>query len=186
MWQNRKLSHSVKSLLTSLAVALIASAPVGAATKQSEPNNKLLAATGPYEALTEAALGGNAGVINKALKAAEAERAATRGLLAPEAAGSFDKLFAELNTAQAKHDTVAVALQSAELYKLLVSSTYSAALTVPKEVNLLDYSGFRTNGLLKAVNTDWTAVADTAREANGFATTATAEKFSCRDEPIFL
>jgi len=156
-------------LLTCVASALLAFAPlVAKAATPSEQNDKLLKATDPFEGLTETALDGDAATIAKSFKAAKAARSATRALLAPEAAGRFDKLFDELTAAQEKKDGVAVALQAAELYKLLVSSCDASALAVPMEVNLLDYAGFRTNALLKAAAPDWQAIADTAREANGY------------------
>lgn len=156
-------------LLSCVASALLAFAPlrVNAATP-SEQNEKLLKATDPFEGLTESALDGDAATIAKSFKAAKAARITTRALLNPEAAARFDKLFDELTAAQAKKDGVAVALQAAELYKLLVSSCDASALAVPMEVNLLDYAGFRTNALLKAAAPDWQAIADTAREANGY------------------
>ena len=156
-------------LLTSVASALLAFAPlVAKAATPSEQNDRLLKATDPFEGLTETALDGDAAKIAKAFKAAKAGRSATRALLTPETAARFDKLFDELTAAQGKKDGVAVALQAAELYKLLVSSCDASALVVPMEVSLLDYAGFRTNALLKAGAPDWQALAATAREANGY------------------
>ena len=155
-------------LLTGVASALLAFTPlrVNAATP-SEQNDKLLKATDPFEGLTESALDGDAAKIAKAFKGAKAGRGATRALLTPETGTRFDKLFDELAAAHGKKDSVAVALQAAELYKLLVSSCDASALAVPMEVALLDYAGFRTTALLKAAAPDWQAIADTAREANG-------------------
>ena len=160
------MKHIHLLLLTCFASALLAFAPLGAnAATPSEQNDKLLKATDPFEGLTESALDGDAAKIAKAFKAAKAGRIATRALLTPQIAARFDKLFDELTTAQGKKDSVVVALQAAELYKLLVSSCDASVLVVPMEVNLLDYAGFRTNALLKAAAPDWQALADTAREA---------------------
>ena len=153
-------------ILACLAVAFVPFA--AAAPKQSAQNEKILKATDPFEGLTESAIDGNADKIAKAFKAAEESRASTRALLPPDTAQRFDTLFAGLASTQAKKDTVAVALQAAELYKLLVSSCDASSLVVPMEVNLLDYSGFRTNALLKSTTLDWQALADTARDANGY------------------
>ena len=156
-------------LLTVGTSALLAIAPLGAgAATPSIQNDRLLKATDPFEGLAETALGSNAAKIARAFKAAKAGRIATRALLAPETATRFDQLFDGLTAAQGKKDGVAVALQAAELYKLLVSSCDASALAMPMEVNLLDYAGFRTNALLKAGPPDWQALADTAREANGY------------------
>ena len=155
---------SIRLLLTCLAIAL---APLGAlAATPSEQNEKLLAATDPYEGLTESAIEGDAAKVAKGLKAAKSAASATRTLLSPNAAGRFDTLLAETTSAQAKSNMVAVALASAELYKLLVTACDPAALAVPAEVNLLDYVGFRSTALLKAAKPDWSALAATAQEGN--------------------
>ena len=155
-------------LLSVAAIALLAFSPLGAAAApQSEQNDKLLKATDPFEGLAETALGGDAAKIAKAFKAAKGGRIATRALLTPATAARFDQLFDELAAAQGKKDGVVVALQAAEVYKLLVSSCDASALAVPMEVSLLDYAGFRTNALLKAAAPDWPALAATALEANG-------------------
>jgi len=154
-------------LITCFANVLFSFAPTGAnAATPSELNDKLLKATDPFEGLTESAVSEDNAGIAKAFKAAKAGRTATRALLTTETAVRFDKLFDELARAQSKKDSVAVALQAAELYKLLVSSCEASALAVPMEVSLLDYAGFRTNALLKATAPDWQALADTAREAS--------------------
>jgi DNA-binding GntR family transcriptional regulator len=154
----------IRLLFTCLAIAL---APLGAiAATPAEQNEKLLKATDPYEGLTESAIDGAAAKVAKALKTAKSASAATRTLLSPEAAGRFDTLLAETKSAQAKSDLVAVALASAELYKLLVTACDPAVLAVPAEVNLLDYVGFRSTALLKAAKPDWSAFAATAQEGN--------------------
>lgn len=155
-------------LLTFSAITLLAFSPlVATASPQSEQNTKLLKATDPFEGLTETALDGDVAKVAIAFKAAKAGRSATRALLKAETAVRFDQLFDELAAAQGKKDGVVVALQAAEVYKLLVSSCDASALAVPMEVSLLDYAGFRTNALLKAAAPDWPALAATALEANG-------------------
>jgi hypothetical protein len=153
--------------LTYLTSALLAFAPVGtSAATLSAKNDALYAAAEPFEAVTEAGLDGAGAKTAAAVKTAEAGRSATRALLTPTAAARFDRLFDELTGAQAKKEGVAVAVQAAEIYKLLVSSVDASILTVPMEVSLLDYAGFRTNALLKAAGPDWQALAATAHEAN--------------------
>lgn len=151
-----------------LALAMFALAPLGAMAFQSSTNAKLLAAVEPFEGLTETAIAGDAKKIDRAIQEADKIRTATRALLPADAASRYDALFTALHVAQTKHDNLAVALQAAEIYKLLVSWLDASAMTVPKEVSLLDYSGFRTNALLKATPPDWTAIAATAQEANGY------------------
>jgi len=151
-----------------LALGALALRPLPAEAKDSAKNEKLLAAVEPFEGLTETALSGDTKKVDSAFKAAEKDRAATRALLPAANATAYDKLFTALEAAQTKHDNIAMSLQDAELYKLIVSSLDSTALTIPMEVGLLDYSGMRTNALLKAMPQDWTAIAATAQEANSW------------------
>jgi hypothetical protein len=150
-----------------LATTLLAFAPlVAIAVNPAAQNELLLKATDPYEGLTESAIEGDAAKVAKALRTAKSAAAATRTLLSPNASDHFDTLLAETKSALAKSDMVAVALASAEIYKLLVTACEPAALIVPAEVNLLDYVGFRSTALLKSTKPDWSAFAATAQEGN--------------------
>lgn len=152
-----------------LTTAFVAFSILGAAAATpAEQNEKLLKATDPFEGLTETAIDGNSAKIAKAVKTAEEARPATRALLTAGAATRFDQLFDELTAAHAKRDFVTVALQSAELYKVLVTACDASALVVPMEVSLLDYAGFRIHALLKASAPDWSAIAAVTVEANGY------------------
>lgn len=156
------------SFYAAALAACFALAPLQGEPQSSPQNERLLAALEPLEGLTETALGGNAGKIEKALKSAGADRAATRALLPHAAAAQFDARFEEALSAQQKHDHLAVSLAAAELYKLVASALDPATLTIPREVSLLDYVGFRTKALLAAAQPDWPAIAATAHEANGY------------------
>ena len=151
-----------------LAMAILALTPFRVAAKDSPKNERLSAAVEPFEGLTETALTGDTNKIDGAFKTAQRERAATRALLPVARIATYDKLFATLEAAQAQHDSIAVSLHAAELYKLIVSTLDASTLTVPMEVNLLDYSGFRINALLKATPPDWTAIAGTVQDANAW------------------
>lgn len=138
-----------------------------AAAQPTGHNERLLAALEPFEALTEAGLDGNAAKIKKAVREAAAEHDATRGLLPSEAAVAFDRAWNNVAAAAPKGDTLEVALNGAELFKL-VASALDASAKIPKEISLLDHAGFRTKTLLKAAPQDWQALAATAAEANGY------------------
>ena len=161
-----KSRYPLLHVLTILAT--VAFSPVHGATSNSPQNTKLLAALEPLEGLTEQALENSDAKVLKNLKAAEAARITTLGLLAPDAAARFDALFGEARAAQKKKDHVALALAAAELYKVIASALDPAALAIPQEVSLLDYVGFRTKALLKVTPPDWNLLAATAREANGY------------------
>lgn len=154
----------IASALAGLAFALLAATPLAAA--DALHNRKVLAALEPFEALTEAALTGNAAKVGRAFEAAQGSRADARSLLSDADAARLDEAFAGLEAADSGRDYVGEALQAAELYKLLVLSLDTAGLTAPiREVNLLDYVGFRITALLRAAPPDWAAIAATAEEA---------------------
>lgn len=161
----RPISRSIAFATVSLLVV----ASLNAATAVAMRNETLLAALEPLESLTEAAIGGSAARIEKNLTAAVADRAAVRALLGADAARRYDTLFTDVTAAQSKHDPVAGALAAAELYKVVALALDPGAMTIPREVSLLDYVGFRTKALLaRHLGVDWSAVASTAREANGY------------------
>jgi hypothetical protein len=153
--------------LTGLGLAIFTFTQVVA---QDSPHNKrIFEAIEPLEVLAEAALTGKATAAAKAFKTAHARRATARALISQTDAARFDELFVKLEAAVTKHDRVGQSLQAAELYKLLVSSLDTAALTGPiKEVHLLDYVGFRITALLQLPAPDWLAIAATTKEANSY------------------
>jgi len=159
------MKHSSR-LCACLAATLLAVTPLAAVAKQSAKNDQILKATDPFEGLAEAGIAGTAGPIAKSFKAAQKGREAARALLSAEAAQRFDEVFKQMMAAESGHDNVALSLAAAEGYKVLVSSLDPATLTIPMEVSLLDYCGFRTHALLKAKAPDWKAIAATAQEAN--------------------
>lgn len=162
------LLQKTLTFFTGLALAMLALTPLAAPAKDSPQNKKLLAALEPFEVLTETALAGDAAKSHAALKTVLDGRADTRALLSGANATHFDELFAQLEAANTKHDNIGESLQAAELYKLMVLALDASTLTVPKEVNLLDYIGFRISALLQARAPDWAAIAATTKEANGY------------------
>jgi len=161
-------NHCLAAASALLALAFVTFAPRVAEGRGSTNNDQILAGVEPFEELAETALSGDARKIEVAFKEADKRRAATRALLPAANAARYDTLFTALQAAQTIHDNLGVALLAAELYKVGVSSLDAPKLTVPMEVSLLDYSGFRTNVLLKVPAQDWAAIAATAQEANGY------------------
>jgi hypothetical protein len=157
----------IVSFVAGFALVIFAFTQVAA---QDSPHNKrILEAIEPFEVLAETALNGNATAAAKAFKTAQVWRATARALISETNTARFDELFGKLEVAVTKHDHVGQSLQAAELYKLLVSSLDTAALTAPiREVHLLDYVGFRITALLQLPAPDWVAIAATTKEANGY------------------
>ena len=66
----------------------------------------------------------------------------------------------------AKGDRSALAIQSIEAYRLFQESIDHRGQSVPVEVPLFDYAGFKLNALLLSTQPDRQQVADTAQEAS--------------------
>ncbi len=165
-----QIKSSVFTPLTAVLFGLCL-APLSILAKETPPNAKLLKMTGPYEALAETIPAGDIKdtlKIEKAYVKVDRLKGETKALLSPEISAQFDIAYSALQDARTKKDSIGSALAAAEIYKLIVSSLDGPTLVVPKEVDLLDYSGFRGTALLKAAKPNWSAVAQNAEEAGHY------------------
>jgi hypothetical protein len=78
----------------------------------------------------------------------------------------LDTLVTGVRNAWQKGDRGPMAIQSIEAYRLLQESINRKGQLVPVEVPLLDYAGFKLNGLLLSTQPDWKEIAKTAQEAS--------------------
>lgn len=158
----------MKNSLTLFAAAL-AMAVAGAFAKETPENAKLLKMTDPYEVLAENIPAGDIKdvlAVEKAFEKAEQLKEGTKALLPKATASEFDIAYGAMQDARAKKDGVGIALAAAEIYKLIIESLNVATLVIPKDVDLLDYIGFRGTALLKASPQNWEAIAKNASVAN--------------------
>lgn len=150
-----------------LCLVLWAGQAVATTPVAASHDGKVLAAMEPFETLAETALTRHGKRIESAYHAAQANRAGARALLAEAHAGAFDVAFKRLDAANARQDHLEESLAASELYKQLALSLDGAAgAGALKQVNLLDYAGFRLSALLAAAAPDWQAIAATVSEAN--------------------
>lgn len=131
------------------------------------PNQVLLAATSPFEDLTESALANNPRGMQQALKAYGDQAAAVDQVLSPPARQEMASLIARIRQAEQKGDNQSVALNAVEAYRVLVESLDPNGLVVPIQVSRLDYSGFKLKVLLAATPPDWSAIQKTVEEVEG-------------------
>jgi len=78
----------------------------------------------------------------------------------------LDVLVIGIRNAWQKGDRGVMAIQSIEAYRLLQESIDHSGQPVPVEVPMLDYAGFKLNGLLLSTQPDWKQVANTTQEAS--------------------
>ena len=156
--------------LTAMAVLvgwLVVPQVAGAAkpTAGSGPNQVLLAASSPFEDLTEFALANDTRGMRQALKAYGDQAAAVNKVLSEPARREMASLLAAIRRAESKGDNQEVALNSVEAYRVLVESLDPNGLVVPIQVSKLDYVGFKLKVLLAASPPDWPAIQTTIEAA---------------------
>jgi len=142
-----------------------AALPASTSLTPSQSNHILLKATSPFEDMVEFALEKDAANVGKTLQSADAKAPKIREALSPAEAKQFDLILKDLHTAQAAKNFQAVASHGVDAFGLILNSLDPSTLQVPKEVQLLDYAGFRLHVLTSAPTTDWKAIDATIEDA---------------------
>jgi hypothetical protein len=120
----------------------------------------LLAAAEPFEALTETAFTVTLPSLDRAIATAVATAEHVKPALPPGAQAELKTHLDAIGAARLVDDRAGVAQASIEIYRLFVSNAPSGV--IPREVNLLDYAGFRYDADLKAKATAWDDMAEAA------------------------
>lgn len=166
------MKHSlVRSFIS--PVLLIVTAGTASAAPLQQPraqtrNEILQAAASPFEHLSELAVGGDWQGAAGAIREFETLQQRTSGALPAGVRQRFASEVAAIHESYRRRDQYALALQAADAYRTLVAAQDAAAVTVPIEVSLLDYAGFKLMALLSSASPDWQAVEATAGEARQF------------------
>lgn len=136
-----------------------------ARTECSDNNELILSASSPFEDMTELAISGDAKGIERSLWAYESQAGKVESLLSTAMREKLGALVADIRKENKQGNLDAIALQSGEAYMTLIKALDSGSLTVPKEVSLLDYAGFRFQALLHARPADWQALREAGEQA---------------------
>lgn len=122
----------------------------------SERGNELiLAASSPFEDMTEAALAGDRKGIERALRAYDAVAGKVEGVLPAAKLDELRLLVADIRRAKNQGSLDVIVLKAPEAYRTLIEGLDRGGLKVPLEVSLLDYAGFRFLALLHVQPVDW-------------------------------
>ena len=116
------------------------------------------------ETLTEQAFSATPGELDAIIAQVRTAAQRDRGILAPVRAAELDRRLGEITDYRADLNRADLAIASVEAFRLFVSAAPPTG-TVPVEVSLLDYAGFRYQADLKAEPVRW----DDAAAAAGFA-----------------
>jgi len=118
-------------------------------------NEIILAASSPFEDMTEAALAADKKGIERALRAYDAVAGKVEGVLPAAKRDELRVLVADIRRAKNQGSLDAIVLKAPEAYRTLIEGLDRGGLKVPMEVSLLDYTGFRFLALLHVQPVDW-------------------------------
>lgn len=116
--------------------------------------SQLMAAAESFENLTESAFTSDAGKLDGLITKTKASADGVSQLLAPGERKALMGHVAAIGTARAADNRADLAIAAVEGYRTLVSNA-GGHQKVPKQVSLLDYSGFRFQADLKAKPIRW-------------------------------
>ncbi|MHB8789516.1 MAG: hypothetical protein ACYDBT_06510 [Desulfobulbaceae bacterium] len=154
------------NLTASKAVVQHSLHPAQGRTKGAVDNNGLiLDGSSAFEDLTEAAFMGNSKGIALALQTYEKQSGRIEPILPAHRLTRLRELIDSIWTATNKRDYAVVALQATEAYRTLIESLDRSNLSVPMEVALLDYAGFKFQALLMAKPIAWDTLRETGNQA---------------------
>lgn len=148
-------------ILVFIAVMAIAST-----SQASQTNEVLLGAMSPFEDMIGYALADKDSDVSRALTAADQQSKSVTATLPTPAAQKFTSLMDALHKAAMARNNHQVATYAVDIFRLLADNLQADSLDVPKEVNLLDYAGFKLRVLVAANKTNWQDIQKTIDEAN--------------------
>jgi hypothetical protein len=134
-------------------------------TISKQGNEIIIAASSPFEDMTEAALAGDKKGIERALRAYDAMADKVDGVLAAARRDELRALVADIRKAKNQVSLDAIALKAPEAYRTLIQGLDRGVLQVPLEVSLLDYAGFRFLVLLHVQPVDWRSLRGAGEQA---------------------
>ncbi len=165
--------HIIKPTLFALGLCCVpwtaAHAQDAAVTpKTADANQVLLKATGPYEDMAHYAIARKDDQVIKFLAVADTSAGEIVKMLPADEAKEFEALRGKLHKAIEAKDRVATADCSVTIFRLLIDRCDGSTLVVPREVDLLDYAGYKLAVLAAAPNPDWTAIIKLADESEAW------------------
>lgn len=128
--------------------------PAAPANDPDAQASALMAAAEPFENLTEAAFTSDTKKLDDLIAKAKSSAVGASKLLSPSEAEALTRHVAAIESARAGNKSADLAIAAVEAYRTLVSNS-GGHQKVPKEVSLLDYSGFRYQADLKAQPIRW-------------------------------
>lgn len=120
------------------------------------------------EDIADFAMAGNHGAVEDALIRYRDGLGEIRGMMDEATAAGSAKSLAAIEAALAANDMSGVAIAASDSFKTLELALDKTSLTVPLEVSMLDYVGFRLKAMAGAAKPDWAAMGTVVKEADGY------------------
>ena len=151
-----------------LCCACLTCATAQNATNAPTANQIILKATGPYEDMAHYAVAKKDDKVVKYLADADAGVGEVVKILSPGEARQFADLRQKLHQAVTGKDGTTAADSSVTIFRMLVDRLDTNTLVVPKEVELLDFAGYKLAVLAAADKPDWSAIGKLADESEAW------------------
>ncbi len=153
----QKLRQTFAALLGTLLTCSVAM-PTASANDPDSQASALIAAAEPFEKLTENAFVVNKHKLDLLIAKAKLSAVGASKLMSTSEAKALSNYVAAIDAARAANNPADLAIAAVEGYRTLVSNA-GGPPKVPKQVSLLDYSGFRFQADIKAKPIRWSDAA---------------------------
>jgi hypothetical protein len=158
------MKRTIVAALCMVAVAL--AGPAAQRSGPADPRQKLLDDLASLnENLVEFALDGNTAKINETRTAIDASLPKLRSAVPAATFTAIESRVNDQKGAVKAGNRTGVALASVEIYRLAQEAIDPHSRTVPVQVALLDYAGFKVLALAKGTPVDWAGINATGKEA---------------------
>jgi len=137
-----------------------------AMAQQKSKSDILFDAMSPYEDLIEYALADNVAKVKKTIQSLDVSDARLITVLSERAIRYLNSNLEKMVAAEKSSDYAGIALYSVNSYKTIVDELNVAELTIPVEVAILDFVGFKIHVLLKQKNVDWRSIGEVVLEGS--------------------
>ncbi|HEY5041138.1 MAG TPA: hypothetical protein VIK53_03975 [Verrucomicrobiae bacterium] len=138
------------------------------APDRAQVNHTLLTATSSYEDMIGPAVSKSSEGIAMLLADADKQANGVNRALPADAAKQFDGFLQNLHKAVDSTNYLAIAENAVAIFHLLVDNLKADALSLPKEVDLLDYAGYQLQVLAAEEKPDWHAMSPAAADADAW------------------
>ncbi|MDB5321444.1 MAG: hypothetical protein JWN40_3075 [Phycisphaerales bacterium] len=162
--------RQLKYLLLSLGLFFVGLSPAFAEEQATgvPANQVILKATGPYEDIAHYAVAKKDDKVVKYLADADAGAGEVVKILSPAEAREFESLRQKLHSAVTGNNRTEAADSAVTIFRMLVDRLDAGSLVVPREVELLDFAGYKLAVLAASSKPDWKAIAKLADESDAW------------------